>query len=132
MEMEEKRRERVNRKDYWLHKDIVVKINTNKLGEKYLKKKGVVMDVEDRYTAIVKIIETGAMIKLDQAYLETVLPALGKEVLIVNGAYRGEQATLDQINENEFNAKVTISAGPLKGRVVNNVQYEDISKLVKE
>lgn len=32
----------MNRKDYWLHEGIVVKIVTKKLGEKYYKKKAVV------------------------------------------------------------------------------------------
>ena len=40
--MEEKTKEKVNRKDYWLHERIVVKVVTKKLGEKYYKKKGTV------------------------------------------------------------------------------------------
>lgn len=130
--MNEQKREKLNRKDYWLHKSIVVKINTNKLGEKYLKKKAVVIDLKDKYTAIVKLIETGAIIQLDQAYVETVLPAVGKEVLIVNGAYRGELATMDEINIDKCCAKLIVSQGPLKGRVVNNVSYDDFSKYHKE
>jgi DNA/RNA-binding protein KIN17 len=126
---EEKRKEKQNRKDYWLHKNIIVKIITNKLGEKYYKKKAIVVDVIDSYTAVVKLIEAGTVIKLDQAHLETVLPAVGRKVLVVNGAYRGEIATLEDINEKEFSVKITIAAGPLKGRAVNGVQYEDISKL---
>lgn len=126
---EERRKEKLNRKDHWLHKNIIVKIITNKLGEKYYKKKAIVMDVIDLYTAVVKLIEQGTVIKLDQAHLETVLPAVGRKVLVVNGAYRGEIATLEDINEKEFSVKITIAAGPLKGRVVNGVQYEDISKL---
>lgn len=69
------------------------------------------------------------MIKIDQAHLETVLPAIGKQVLILNGAYRGETATLEAINEKDFNAKLMISSGTLNGRIVNGVQYEDISKI---
>ena len=40
--MEEKTKEKVNRKDYWLHEGIIVKVITNKLGDKYYKKKAVV------------------------------------------------------------------------------------------
>ncbi|RNA05928.1 DNA RNA-binding KIN17 [Brachionus plicatilis] len=126
---EEKKREKINRKDYWLHKNIVVKVTTKKLGEKYLNKKGIVADVLDQYTGVVKLIESGTVIKLDQAHLETVLPALGKKVLILNGAYRGEVATMEDINQDKFCASVTIASGPLKGKLVKNVQYEDISKL---
>jgi DNA/RNA-binding protein KIN17 len=42
--------------------------------------------------------------------LETVLPAIGKQLLILNGAYRGEIAILEQINENDFNAKISIAS----------------------
>lgn len=41
--MEEKKKEKMNRKDYWLHKRIVVKLITKKLGERYHKKKAVVL-----------------------------------------------------------------------------------------
>ncbi len=65
--------------------------------------------VVDLYTGVVKILDTGAVIKLDQAHLETVLPAKGKLVLILNGAYRGEQAILEDINENDFSANLSIA-----------------------
>ncbi len=106
--MEEKNREKQNRRDYWLHKNIVVKIVTKKLGEKYYKKKAIVTEIIDKYTGVVRLIDTDAIIKLDQAHMETVLPAIGKQVLILNGAYRGETADLDKINIDDFNAEVTI------------------------
>lgn len=90
-------------------KNIVVKITTNKLGEKYFKKKAVVIDVIDDYTGVVKLLESGSVIKLDQAHLETVLPAVEKQVLVVNGAYRGLIAILEGINEKEFSAKISIA-----------------------
>ena len=37
---EEQVKEKKNRKDYWLHDGIVVKVLTKKLGDKYYKKKG--------------------------------------------------------------------------------------------
>ena len=40
--MEETTKEKVNRKDYWLHEGIVVKVITKKLGDKYYKKKATV------------------------------------------------------------------------------------------
>lgn len=56
---------------------IVVKILHRKLGEKFYRKKGVVEQVKDMYTAVVRMLETSDVIKIDQAFLETVLPALG-------------------------------------------------------
>ena len=40
--MEESKKAKVNRKDYWLFKGIVVKVVTDQLGEKFNKQKGVV------------------------------------------------------------------------------------------
>uniref|UniRef100_A0ACB8FLR9 Uncharacterized protein n=1 Tax=Sphaerodactylus townsendi TaxID=933632 RepID=A0ACB8FLR9_9SAUR len=108
--------------------EIVVKIITKKLGEKYHKKKAIVKEVIDKYTAVVRMIDSGDKLKLDQTHLETVIPAPGKKVLVLNGGYRGNEATLEGINEKTFSATILIETGPLQGRRVESVAYEDISK----
>lgn len=119
----------MNRKDYWLAENIVVKVVTKSLGEEYYKQKGVIREVIGKYIAIVKLLESGKKLKIDQADLETVIPALGKLVLIVNGAYRGEKATLLSIDEKHFSVNLEIASGVLKGRKLSGIQYEDICKL---
>ena len=126
---EESIKEKKNRKDYWLTDGIIVKIMTKSLGEEYYKVKGVIIEVKDKYVAIVKLLESGKKLKLDQEHLETVIPAIGKAVKVVNGAYRGEIATLINLNENNYSVDVEIASGLLQGRKVKDVQYEDISKL---
>lgn len=42
VQMEERKKKQSSRTDYWLQPDIVVKVITKKLGEKYHKKKAVV------------------------------------------------------------------------------------------
>ncbi len=141
--MEEKMKEQKNRKDYWLHEvylifdllskkksifpffqGIVVKIITSKLGEKCYKKKGIITKVENRYQAVVKMLDTNDKIRVDQAHVETVIPAIGKfqiykkykkqflfigkKVLIVNGAYRDQEATLEDIHQDTFSVDVTL------------------------
>uniref|UniRef100_A0A8I3MD28 DNA/RNA-binding protein KIN17 n=3 Tax=Canis lupus TaxID=9612 RepID=A0A8I3MD28_CANLF len=128
MEIEEEKK-RTARTDHWLQPEIIVKIITKKLGEKYHKKKGVVKEVIDKYTAVVKMIDSGDKLKLDQTHLETVIPAPGKRILVLNGGYRGNEGTLESINEKTFSATIIIETGPLKGRRVEGIQYEDISKL---
>nr|KAG5697469.1 hypothetical protein BaRGS_029360 [Batillaria attramentaria] len=129
MEVEEKKKEKQNRKDYWLTKGIVVKVMLKRLGEKYYKKKAYVKEVQDLYTGVIKMLDSGDVLKIDQTHVETVIPALGKAVMVVNGAYRGEEAILESIDEKKFCCSIRISQGLLKGRVVHGVQYEDISKL---
>ncbi|NXG15002.1 KIN17 protein, partial [Grallaria varia] len=128
MELEEEKK-RTARRDYWLQPEIIVKIVTKKLGEKYYKKKAVVKEVIDKYTAVVKVIDSGDKLKLDQTHLETVIPAPGKKVMVLNGGYRGNEGILESINEKRFSVTITIDSGPLKGRRVEDIQYEDVSKL---
>uniref|UniRef100_A0A4W5K9E8 DNA/RNA-binding protein KIN17 n=1 Tax=Hucho hucho TaxID=62062 RepID=A0A4W5K9E8_9TELE len=128
MEMEEQKKRSV-RADHWLHPGIVIKVVTKRLGEKYHKKKGVVKEVQDKYTAVVKMIDSGDKLKLDQSHLETVIPAPGKRVLILNGVYRDTEALLDSIDERKFSATLTLDSGRMKGRRVDGIAYEDFSKM---
>ncbi|XP_072309850.1 DNA/RNA-binding protein KIN17 [Eucyclogobius newberryi] len=130
-EMEERRRPKREplKTDYWLQPNIIVKVVTKRLGERYHKKKAVVVEVNDKYTAVVKLVDSGDKLKLDQNHVETVIPAPGKSVLIVNGQYRNTEAILEGIDEKNFSATLTLDSGPQKGRTVHNIAYEDFSKL---
>lgn len=122
-------KKRRRKKDSWITENIVVKIVTKDLGKEYVKAKGVVEEVFDTYGAKIKLLKSGKKIKLDQAHLETVIPQVGRKVLILNGAYEGSKATLDKLNVDVFTVDVTISSGICKGRVVTDIPYEDVSKL---
>ncbi|ELU12133.1 hypothetical protein CAPTEDRAFT_224242 [Capitella teleta] len=129
MESEEMIKETNNRKDNWLHEGIVVKVITKKLGDKYKGKKGVIREVIGKFGAVVKMLDSGDKIKVDQEHLETVIPGIGKIVLIVNGGYRNLKASLVEVNQKKFSCTVKISRGPLNGRILEGVPYEDLSKL---
>ena len=60
-----------------------MKVLHKKLGDRFYKKKGVVEAVRDTFTGVVKMIETGDKIKIDQAHLETVIPAIGEYISIL-------------------------------------------------
>ncbi|XP_067437288.1 DNA/RNA-binding protein KIN17 isoform X1 [Thunnus thynnus] len=131
IEMEEKKKQQQQqsiRTDNWLQPNIVVKVITKRLGEKYHKKKAVIVEVRDKYAAVVKMIDSGDKLKLDQNHVETVIPAPGKPVLILNGPHRDTEAVLEGIDEKNFCATLTLNSGQQKGRRVN-VAYEDFSKL---
>lgn len=55
MEEEERYKEKKNRKDYWLHEGIIVKVVTKKLGTEYYKAKGEILELVDKYTAKVDV-----------------------------------------------------------------------------
>ncbi|KAG1655166.1 DNA/RNA-binding protein KIN17 [Nymphon striatum] len=129
---QERMKEKRNRKDYWLMAGIVVKIMSKKVGDKYYKQKAVVQEVIEFYTAKVKMLESGDVLKLDQSHLETVIPACGRLVRIVNGAYRGEKAILQKVITEDFCVTLEIASGLTKGRVIEKIPYEDFSKLYKD
>jgi hypothetical protein len=52
-------------------------------------------------------------------------------VLVVNGRGRGLKATLLKINEDQFNCSIRMEEGAYDQRVIDNVDYEDISKLIE-
>ncbi|XP_063598840.1 DNA/RNA-binding protein KIN17-like [Penaeus indicus] len=109
----------------WLAKGIVVKIVTEELGSKYYREKGVVRDVIDDYGAIVKLLDTGAKIKLDQMALETVIPSLKRKVLILAGKHRKKEAVLESIQEDSFSATLVLD----DGQILTKIPYEHFSKL---
>lgn len=122
--LEEARRKARDKKDYWLCPGIVVKVVTKNAGEKYYKQKGYVKEVIDKYAAIVVLLDGEICIKLDQVHCETVIPNIGRKVKVVNGPYRGQEATLVEINVGRFNATLKLGTG----QVVHGIQYEDFSK----
>jgi hypothetical protein len=126
---QEAKKERENRKDHWLFEGIVVKILNKRVSDgAFYKKKGVILKVEDTYLALIKVLDTGHKLKIDQADLETVIPNKGGRVLIVNGAYRGEQGVLVDVLVDQFKAVVRVDSGPYRGNTLDK-PYEDICKL---
>jgi DNA/RNA-binding protein KIN17 len=129
MKIEERKKERLNRFDYWLTEGIIVKVKHKEVGGgKYYNQKGQVTQVEGRYVALVQMLDSGDVLRLDQDYLETVLPALGGTVKVLNGAYRGQTASLKAIDVDNYCATITISSGMHMGTTITGVDYADIAK----
>ena len=121
-----------NRFDYWLTPGIIVKIMHKSLGDgSYYKKKAEVVDVVEKYGAILRVLDNGHKIKLDQDDLETVLPSLQGKVIVLNGTHRHRVGVLVNVNLAKFSATVRLSSGSQKGKEIE-FEYEDISKLVEQ
>jgi len=121
-----------SRVDHWLFPNLIVKIlNKKLLNGRLYKQKGVVLHVHDRYVGEVRLLNDASsiIVRIDQEELETVLPAPGKVVRVVNGPYRGELASLVAIDEAEYSARIRLESGLLRGREVEKVEYEDICKI---
>ena len=128
MEEEEKFKAKKNKRDHWLMPDIIVKVLAKNLGEKYFKKKARVVEVINKYEGVVEMLDSGDKLKLDQEHLETVIPNVGRRVKILNGAYVGQEATLVDVNFDKYCCGIRIETGPFRGRQLDKIKYEDISK----
>jgi DNA/RNA-binding protein KIN17 len=93
----------------------------------YYKAKGVVQGLASRYVAEVAMLDSGDVVRVDQAQLETVIPSPGGRVLVVNGQYRGARGELVQIHTARYQAQVELSSGADQGRQVW-LEYEEVCK----
>lgn len=116
----------------WLKEGLMVKVTTKSLGDKYYKAKGVVQSVgKDSFVAKVKLktpdeVE-GHIIRLDQEYLETVIPAIGKEVLILWGKHKGKIAIVKKLHIEHYSIDVELKRDK---KVVEKLPYEQVCKYV--
>ena len=56
---------------------------------------------------------------------------MGGVVMVVNGRGRGCKATLMALHEDRYCCDIQMKEGILQGRLINNVEYEDISRLAE-
>jgi DNA/RNA-binding protein KIN17 len=111
-------------RDYWIAPNLIVKIMNQKIGDgQFYGKKAIITKVNDLYVAVVKILDSGIIIKIDQSHLETVIPAIGAQVAIVNGKYRGKNGILKSVDFDNFKAVVKVD-----GKEVEK-EYEEICKI---
>lgn len=116
----------------WLREGLMVKVTTKSLGDKYYKAKGVVQSVEtDGFVGKVKLKMpeevNGHIIRLDQEYLETVIPAIGKEVLILWGKHKNMRATVKKLHIEHYSIDVELEKDK---KIVKKLPYEQVCKYV--
>jgi len=122
-----------NNNHTWLCKDILVRVISKKFsGGKYFKRKGVVLNVVGD-SAELDILDSGPdvrdggdIIHIQQEYLETVIPKVGKKVKILNGSNRGEVAKVLELFPKEYKGDLQIIQSK---KVVKDVDYENMSKM---
>lgn len=119
--------------DYWLHRNIVVRIISKKLSTgKYYKRKAIVDKVIDKYTAEIEVLDSsrgardgGDILRIDQDDLETVIPKdLGEKVRILNGEYRGMKARVERLDKKRYEAELRLD----EDKIVT-LDYEDFSMI---
>ncbi|KAJ3260847.1 hypothetical protein HK103_007410 [Boothiomyces macroporosus] len=89
----------------WIRPHIRVRI----LSKKNYNQKGIIQDVVSLNTCIVKL-EGGNLVDFEQCDLETVIPRVGKRVLVVKGEEKGQVAELKEYNSKSERVVVQIEA----------------------
>ncbi|XP_076620836.1 kin17 DNA and RNA binding protein [Colletes latitarsis] len=116
----------------WLREGLMVKIITKNLGEKYYKAKGVIQSVENsNFVGKVKLKSPkeveNHVVKIDQEYLETVIPAIGKEVMILWGKYKGMKGIVHKLHIGNYSIDIEL----VRDRSVKKeLPYEQVCKYV--
>ncbi len=124
------------RKKHWIKKDILTRIITKKIKNgKYYKRKCIITKVYNKYKAQVELLDSNAtsndggdvLDDIDQDDLETVIPKVGKKVMILNGRGRGMVAELMSVDEKKLRGSLKILDLDI---ILDKVDYNDFSKVV--
>jgi len=86
-------------------------------------KKGKIVGVADVYVGIIQMVDTNHKLKIDQLELETVIPAIGSDIAIVNGEHRGKVGILEEVNVDTYKAIVRVDDD------IVQKDYEDVCKI---
>lgn len=85
----------------WVMKGIEVRVMNKSIGGgKYHQKKGRIVQVVQEFGAMVKLFESGVVLQLDQDDLETVVPGIGGNVVLLRGVHRGRRAAVVEWHDN--------------------------------
>jgi len=105
--------------DPWISKGMIVRIKDKQLNEgKYLNKKAVILGLtqDNEFIAEAELISDDKsvnkiIIKIDQAYLEPVIPSENNEVAILFGKHKGRSGRLKEIRLSYKQCLVQLSGG---------------------
>lgn len=92
----------------------------------YHKKKGRVLAVNaDSHTIEVEMLDSGDVLQLDWLDLETVIPNIGKRVMILAGRHSGEVATVKQLDMDRLTCDVQLEQS---NEAVSGLSLDHVSK----
>jgi hypothetical protein len=114
----------------WLVPGIVVRVlNRDLLDGALYQQKATVQAVHDQgFTAQVVVAKTGHVLRIDQDELETVVPGIGKTVVIVRGPERGERGTVEGADV----ARAAVDVMLQSGQVLRGVPFASLCKVADD
>lgn len=113
----------------WLRKGLMVKVIAK---GKYYKAKGVVQSITPGdFVGVIKLKTpeevNGHIVRIDESLLETVIPAIGKEVIILWGDHKGMRAIVKKLHIEHYSIDVELVE---KKKIVKKLPYEQVCKYI--
>ena len=107
-----------------------VRVVSQKVGQgKYFKKKGVIQDVVSHKVCLLKMDESGKILEdIKQSVLETVIPSVGKHVVVVNQSNKYRNLTGRLMEKNLKKEKVYVQLDDVPD--VQKFHPDDITEYV--
>lgn len=118
----------------WVMPGIVVKILNDKLAHgQFYNRKATITSLVSPYIAQLQVTlpdhtPSLLLIRLDQAHLETVIPQVGHQVMLLRGVFRGQTGTLVDVDVEHACATIRLEDDE-DGDVISGVAYDAFSKL---
>ena len=109
----------------WLRAGIVVKLMRR--GDADYKAKAVVVSVSGS-DAVARVIVSGRILSVNDSDVETVIPSVGRDVIIVRGRLSGERATLLALTADGLRGRLIIRSGDEIGNAVD-ADFDDFCKV---
>ncbi|CAD2100904.1 DNA/RNA-binding protein KIN17, putative [Plasmodium vinckei brucechwatti] len=134
-ENHDKKKKDKNNEDYdiWITKNIMVKIIDK--NHKYYKSKGVITSISsnEKNKCEIKIKNTSTYTSAYQKQIQTVIPQIGRTVLILKGQYKGLKGKLKKISEDEDYVVVSVFRKSSDEIIAEErMLFDDISKFQEE
>jgi len=95
-----------NKQITWIQNGLIVRVINKKLGNEYYLQKGYVYDIVSPFEFLLKMNENdnSRILKCHEEDVETVIPKNGNIVVILNGEFKGQKATLINTKKNTTKA----------------------------
>ncbi|KAI0978074.1 hypothetical protein GJ496_004814 [Pomphorhynchus laevis] len=116
------------KKRSWILEGIIVKVIQSKLKDLKEGSKATVVNVDEFHQADLKCTNGCIVCGVSADYLRTVIPAIGRHVVILSGNNRGKKAELLCIDEACYCVDVKLT----NGHVLRGLQYSDVSKSAEQ
>lgn len=99
-----------DKEDPWIQKNLIVRIKDANLAQGlYHDAKAFIIKVYDEYLAELKISDTEIILRVDQEFLEPVIPKVNSVVQILYGTNKGKVGILKEISEFSKSALIDVS-----------------------